>query len=364
MSKAYNFLIKPASSLCNLDCDYCFYKDIANHQNGKKRQIMDSKVMERLIDEALVLSDGEPITFGFQGGEPLLAPISYYEEFTTYVFQRNKRHSDICYTIQTNGSLLTEKHISFFKQNKFLIGLSLDGDRTMHDFHRKAISGESSYNQGIRALKLLQEFDVPYNVLTVITHQSAPHIEEIYHHFRSLQIEYMQFIPVIEPLYSQLFSMPYALTQKDYSSFHKTLWKLYTNDRANGHSVHIRYFDNLLSKMKGHSIEQCGLSGLCYDNLVIEADGTVYPCDFYSIQTYSLGNIMFQSLNDMVRSETMKFFLLQSLKTNSSCCTCELFWLCSGGCRRYHENPLESPSKHRYCEGIKDFLRFVLSTNS
>lgn len=317
--------------------------------------------MKKTIDEVFELSQGGHITFGFQGGEPLLAPLTYFREFINYVNDHQHGSSTISYTIQTNGTLMTEEHARFFKENNFLVGLSLDGGEKIHNLFRIDSMGRPSYEGVIRALDILQKFDVPFNVLIVVTHQSAPHVKDIYEDLKQKGIMQMQFIPVIEPLHVPPFSMDYALTQDDYAQVHQVLWDLYQQDRSQGKLIFVRYFDNLRRMMQNQRVEQCGVSGMCHAQIVVESNGDIYPCDFYSDHDHVLGNIMNDRLLDLVKHPRMKTFILDSLKIHEDCQTCQYYHLCRGGCKRYHHHTQEQGGKNRYCEGIKQFLNHILS---
>lgn len=362
MSKSLHVLVKPASSLCNLACTYCFYLDVAEQQGRHHRHFMTEEIMSRLINEVLLLSDGGQITFGFQGGEPLLVPLDFYRHFIDEVSRLNHKNSKIEYTLQTNGLFITEEHASFFKEHHFLIGLSLDGGEKIHNLFRLSQNGQPTYDRVIQVLDLLKKHDVFFNVLVVVTHQSAPHIKVIYEELKHLGVFYMQFIPVLEPLNTEPFSMSYALTQEDYAFFHSVLWDLYTEDRQKGTFIFIRYFDNLKHMMNKNRVEQCGVSGMCHAQIIVESNGTVYPCDFYSDKNHELGNIMDKTLRDLVKHPIMKSFIIDSLQIHENCQKCDVYHLCRGGCRRYHANTNDSGGKHRYCEGIKQFINLVQKT--
>lgn len=362
MNKSLHVLIKPASSLCNLACTYCFYHDVAKYQETHSRKIMSIEIMKRIIDDTLVMALGKSITFGFQGGEPLIAPLSFYEAFVEYVNEKNIYNTLIQYTIQTNGILLTETHAKFFKNNNFLVGLSLDGGEKINNLFRLTENGIHTYAKVIDALNILKKYEIAFNILVVVTHQSTPYIKDIYNDLKQLGVMFLQFIPVLEPFNSIPFSMSYALTQEDYANYHIDLWDMYKHDRKQGEMVFIRYFDNLKSMINHQRVEQCGVSGMCHAQIVVESDGTVYPCDFYSDSQHKLGNLLENTMSEIVKTKTMSDFIVQSLKVNQECIECKFYTLCRGGCKRYHHEDSSHTSKHKYCEGIKLFLNHVLET--
>lgn len=360
MPSSFHVLIKPASSICNISCDYCFYNDVSTRQTNMNRKVMSDEVMEAVIRQSLAMSPSGNVTFGFQGGEPLIAPLSFYKKFIQCVRELNTENARIAYTLQTNGMLITEEHAQFFSDERFLIGVSIDGSQTTHNRFRKTFNGHGSYEKALQGLSLLQLKGVAFNVLTVLTQQGADAIEETYQLFKDMGISHMQFISVIEPKDEINISPSYALSNEGYARSHQILFDLYRQDKSNGVDVHIRYFDNLLSMMQGHRFEQCGLSGKCHSPIVIESQGNVYPCDFYSDDDHLLGNVLNESIHLLVKKEPMKAFIIDSLKIPARCQTCEVYELCRGGCRRYRKDSFAGASQELvHCEGIKVFLRYV-----
>ncbi len=359
MPSSFHVLIKPASSLCNIACDYCFYEDVSKRQSNMNRKIMSDEVMDAVIGQSLEMSPEGNIMFGFQGGEPLIAPLSFYERFVNRVQELNINQARISYTLQTNGMLVTEEHAKFFHDHNFLLGISIDGTQENHNRFRKTFQGLGSYEKVVQGLKILQRFDVTLNVLTVLTEQSVDTIEETYHALKSLGISHMQFIPVIEDKHN-LKLKSYQLSPEGYAKIHTQLFDLYLKDRMSGLDVSIRYFDNLLSMMKGKRFEQCGLSGKCHSPVVIESNGNVYPCDFYSEDNHVLGNVLNEPLQLLVKKDHMKSFIIESLQVPLKCQSCDVYELCRGGCRRYRKDSLiGSGQELTHCEGIQVFLRNV-----
>ena len=197
-----SIMIKPASSLCNLDCRYCFYHDVAENREEKNLGIMKNDTAENLIKSALQFADGETIAFAFQGGEPLIAGKEYFENFVLLVNKYNTKNSEIFYSVQTNGLLVNEEWAEFFTENKFLVGLSLDGDREANKY-RVDLSGQSRFFQTLTAAKTLEKAKTEFNILSVLTGENAKRIDTIYSYLKSKGFRYLQFIPCLRPFGSQ-----------------------------------------------------------------------------------------------------------------------------------------------------------------
>ena len=192
-------MIKPASSLCNLRCKYCFYCDVAANREVFSLGKMNEETAEKLIKDALGFAEGSSVAFAFQGGEPLLAGMDYFKFFTETVSRYNTKGSEIFYSLQTNGTLINDEWARFFTENKFLIGLSLDGDYEGNKFRVDA-NGQNSYYKIITAANKLKKHKTEFNILTVLTGYCAENAERIYKYFRAQGFGYLQFIPCLRPM--------------------------------------------------------------------------------------------------------------------------------------------------------------------
>ncbi len=347
-----SIMVKPASSNCNLRCEYCFYSDVASKREFPNFGIMSEDTAQNLISSALEFADGESISFAFQGGEPVLAGLDYFKDFTAFVKENNPKNSKIFYSLQTNGTLLNDEFANFFKENEFLIGLSLDGDFENNSF-RKDANGQNSYYKIIKAADLLEKYGVEFNILTVLTGRCADNCEKIYRHFRSKGYKYLQFIPCLRPFESEEESELY-MTAEQYANFLIRTFNLYAKDFVRGNYVSIRQFDNLVRMYLGENPEQCGMCGHCTHQFVAEGNGNIYPCDFYCTDKYLLGNICDTSLEKMANSEKAKDFIRESLQIPDKCKQCRFFALCrAGGCKRQRAD-------RDYCESYQKFFSSCL----
>ncbi|MHC1681944.1 MAG: anaerobic sulfatase maturase [Clostridiaceae bacterium] len=347
-------LIKPASSGCNLRCKYCFYHSISECRTIKNYGIMDDETLTNLVKNILEYSDGY-CTFAFQGGEPTLAGLEFFQKLVELQKQFNYKRVKIENTIQTNGTLIDEKWVKFFCENDFLVGISLDGPKDINDGARVDINGKSTFNKVINAINLLNKYKVHYNVLSVVTSYSARRISKVYSFYKKLGVEFLQFIPCLDEYKSN--PSFYSLDNKRYGEFLKTLFDLWYEDFIRGEKIDIRYFSNLIQMAAGYKPEACGMSGMCQCYFVVEADGGVYPCDFYVTDQYKLGNLNNKNFNQLLVTEKAKKFVECSLEIHDKCKNCKFFKLCRGGCRRWREDSLgQQMSLNRLCEAYEDFF--------
>ena len=306
--KTLNFLIKPASGLCNMRCRYCFYEDETNLREGGNSGIMALDTADTLIEGAFAaLDEGGMVTFAFQGGEPTLAGLLYFEHFVAKVKETNRKNAAVHYAIQTNGLALNGDWAKFFRENGFLVGVSLDGDKAIHDFLRPDAAGKDTWSRVSKNLSLLQKEKVEVNLLCVVSRQCAKHPAKVYRSLQKLG-GYLQFIPCLDPLESERGSMPYSLTPTLYGDFLCALFDEWFRDFAAGKYTSIRLFDDYIHLAMGLPAGTCSTSGTCGAYLVVEGDGTLYPCDFYCLDDWKLGRLGEVSLIDAMEGDTAQKF--------------------------------------------------------
>lgn len=332
--EALSLLIKPSSANCNLGCKYCFYYDVAANREHKSFGFMDETTSEQLIKKAMSAVTKQ-VTFAFQGGEPTVIGLDYFKRFVELV-NKYKTTQNVNYAIQTNGTLLTDEFCQFFHDNKFLVGLSLDGPKEIHDLNRLNQYRKGTFKEVDKAAKLLNKHKVDFNILTVVTKVTVRYTRKIYNYFKAQNYRYLQFIPCIND-FNDPELKPYNITPDDYGKFLVELFDLWYNDLVSGYQVSIRMFDNYVQMMMGLPPESCDMNGFCSVNPVIEADGSVYPCDFYVLDQWKLGNINDQELPELMTSEKATSFLSTGHHYEDKCKTCQYAGLCRSGCRRHKE---------------------------
>lgn len=360
-----NIMIKPVSGLCNMRCKYCFYADVVSHREGGNSGVMSTDMLETVVKRGIQAAETEIryggmgiCTFAFQGGEPTLAGLDFFRKLIEFQKKHNKNHIPIENAIQTNGLVLSESEemVKFFAKNRFLVGLSLDGTRNIHDRNRLDASGEGTFDRVIRAAELLKKHRCEFNILCVINKYNALHGKEIYEEFVGRDMRFLQFIPALDE-FGREGKTEFTLTAQDYGQFLCDTFELYYRDFKNKEPVSIRTFDNYIMMLLGRGAECCGMNGQCSCGNIIEADGSVYPCDFYVLDEYRLGSIEENSLDEMCNSRTARNFIRSSVYVDEQCQKCGFRSLCRGGCRRDRE-PFggRKPRLNRLCDGYKRFF--------
>lgn len=348
-----SLLIKPASAACNLRCRYCFYRDEAAHREAGNRGQMSRETLEILTKKALEFARGCSCTFAFQGGEPTLAGLDFFREAVALQKKYNPGNVRIQNVLQTNGTVLNQEWADFLRENQFLVGLSLDGGQKLHDRNRLDSQGNGTWAQVLEAVRLLQENQVEFNILTVVTKDTASQVPRLYRFFREQKLPWLQFIPCLEPLGAESAEF---LTAADYGKFLKNLFDLWYRDITAGKFIYIQYFENLVGLLRGCPSGSCSGNGFCSIQNVIEADGAVYPCDFYALDQWKLGDIQTHSFRELQNSETARKFVERSRIPPEKCQKCQYYPLCRGGCRRDYA----PEGVNRFCEGFRDFFAYAL----
>lgn len=335
-------LIKPVSSKCNMRCSYCFYHEISQNRYVTDYGFTTIETAKGIIDQASQTSDR--VVYAFQGGEPTLIGIEFYQAFVDYAIEKTKEAD---FLIQTNGLVINKKWVDFFKKYDFLVGISIDGNKYLHNMNRFDTNNKSTYHKTIKAYQSMDKAGVRVNVLTVVTDALAKKIISVYRHYQKMNFKYLQFIPVID-------SNPKCqLSVENYGSFLKTLFDLWYKDLFTERALSIRFFDNLLSMYMGYEPESCVMKGQCSLQFVIESDGSVFPCDFYAYDEYLGGNIKTESFESIKRSSASEKFLSDK-DTPEKCLACGYFSLCRNGCKKSRENGIL-----KYCQAYKDFYSYI-----
>ena len=288
---------------------------------------MSNETATNLIKKVLgFCGESSDISFMFQGGEPLLAGIDFFRGFISTVNSLKDEKTTVNYSLQTNGTLIDEEFCKLFKENNFLIGVSLDGDEATHNAHRC-----DSFKKVMKGISLLKEYGVDFNILSVIT--SKTDAAKLFDFYMENDFRDVQPIYCLDPLSGAKSS--FSLDAKGFARFQKRFFNLWFAEISRGGRFYVRDFDNLLSLMTNGVAEQCGATGRCNAQLVVEADGTCYPCDFYCLDEYECPNINFAAIDDILRSDGLKKFMEFEEPKNTLCPTCPVRQLCGGGCKRY-----------------------------
>lgn len=354
--KNIQLLIKPTSSMCNLNCTYCFYKDVAEHREIENYGFMNIDTLEILIKKALESAEGN-CTIAFQGGEPMLIGLEFYKKVIEFQEKYNINGVCIHNAIQTNGYYLDKQWARFFKENHFLVGISLDGHPKVHNKYRVHKNGKGSFEEVMQGINILQKYEVEFNVLTVITNETANKIESIYKFFMKNELKYQQYIPCLAPIDECKEKTNYTLDVKAYEIFLKKLFELWYKDGMSGTQISIRQFENYVWMLLGYPPESCGMCGVCGYQNIVEADGSIYPCDFYVMDDYKLGNIKTDAFEEIYKKREEIGFIERSRQVHPDCVGCKHYDLCRGGCQRYRDDfSAYQLEKNLYCEAYYNFF--------
>lgn len=352
-----SLLIKPASALCNLDCEYCFYldretdpyKDIA-----QKRMSQDT--LRRMVESYLFYSYPQS-TFAFQGGEPTLAGLPFFEKLVAYQKKFGRAGQAVSNALQTNTILLDDAWCQFLRSYHWLVGASIDGTEEMHDRYRLNRGGEGTWRKVMKSIERMTKHRVDFNALCVLSQANVHQPKEVYRFFRSIGIDYLQFIPLAE-FTPNGERHPFAITAQEYGRFLLEVFELWWPERKN---VRIRYFDNLAEAVAGFMPGNCTMHEICDSYVVVEYNGDIYPCDFFVEPGWKLGNLHTDSWNKIATSAQRARFAYSKKIPHPACAACEYKALCHGGCPSFRVKQRGNPADLDYfCETYKMVYAAVL----
>jgi uncharacterized protein len=324
---------------------------------------MTEKTMTMLIEQAIAGIDvGGQLYFAFQGGEPTLCGREFYERFVAYVQEVSySKRCTVTYALQTNGLLLDDAFCQFLAKENFLIGLSLDGTAEVNDCNRIDRYGKGTFNRIIKTTQRLRKFGVEFNILSVVTKRHLKHAEGLYKFYERQKFTHVQLIPCIASFdVTDNADIPQP---HEYGQFLCRMFELWLRGWERGKPISIREFDNFSSMaMYQQEPELCSMRGACSVSPVVEADGSIYPCDFYVLDQWRLGNIYDSSLQELLINDIAKKFIKRSQQLPSDCESCQWSHWCRGGCRRMWEPWTEkNPSAPKWCAAQKIFIPFALA---
>ncbi len=348
-------LVKPASGLCNMHCDYCFYCDEASKRRTASFGMMSESTLKNVIRRTLTQAERE-YSLAFQGGEPTLCGLDFYRKALLYLRQYNTHGARIRLAMQTNGYCIDEEWASFLSENGFLVGLSVDGIPEIHNRYRHGNDGGDSYEHALRAAELFDRHHVQYNILTVVHREVAEHIREIYRAYRERGWNYLQFITCLDPLGETRGGQEYSLKPLLYGQFLTDLFDLWYEDLKRGQQPYIRQFENYAGILLGYRPEACEQRGFCGVQNVVEADGSVYPCDFYVLDEFCLGNFNSDRLPQIDAARSRITFVERSRHVPEECGSCAYYTLCRNGCYRNRVTEEGGDGRSIFCGGFKMFF--------
>ena len=377
---AFNIMIKPAGSLCNLDCNYCYYLDKAEIYGGKE-PVMTLEMLETCIREYIAANDVQEVMFNWHGGEPLVLGLDFYRKAVA-LEQKYAGDKIIRNTIQTNGTLLTQEWASFFRDNDFLVGISVDGPQDIHDKYRKDKGGAPTFDKVMRGVSLLYRNNVQYNTMTTVNHASEGRGLEVYEFLKSIGSRYMQFMPVVEhvkypagkngkplkyarphivdPSEEGASIAPWSVGSMAFGKFMCEIFDSWVLADVGRYFVNL--FDAALARWCGVMPGTCAYAETCGGNSVIEHNGDVYPCDHFVYPQYRLGNILENDLRTMMTSqEQIRFGISKRNSLPGRCVRCRYRFACNGECPKHRFNVTESGQTglNALCDGYFMFYSHV-----
>jgi len=352
--ESFSVLVKPVSADCNLACEYCFYTPKSALYPETKRHMMSDEILKEFISQFMSLV-GQHVSFGWQGGEPLLTGLDFFQRVVTYQQQFGKPGQIVGNGFQTNATLIDDDWAKLFKRYNFLIGVSLDGPADIHDFYRLDHGGKPSYDRVMRAIDILKRHGVEYNILTLLNQKNVTQPKRIYDFFMVQGFRFFQFIPCIEKDQVTGKAASFSITPEQYGEFLCKLFDLWIGDGRP--STYMRTFDSLLMAYAGEEMPTCVFRKNCGDYVVIEHNGDVYACDFFVEPDWFLGNLMETPLKEIINTPKFKVFREWKSQLTQKCLQCKWFSLCNGGCpkdRTALQDDVARPSY--FCESYKRFF--------
>lgn len=373
-AKPVYVMLKPVGAVCNLACEYCYYLEKKGLYPELKNHIMSEQLLEKFIQEYLETQTMPEVLFTWHGGETLMRPISFYKK--ALEFQRKYargRQIDNC--IQTNGTLLTDDWCRFFKENNFLVGISIDGPQEFHDEYRRNRQGLPSFHKVMKGIELLKKHGVEYNAMAVVNDYNVDYPLEFYNFFKQIECHFIQFAPIVERINSRQKEMrltspeqqdtaielaPFSVGADKWGDFLCALFDEWLKEDVG--TYYVQLFDSTLANWVGEQPGICTLAKTCGHAGVMEFNGDVYACDHFVFPEYRLGNIHTRSLTEMMYSERqLKFGTDKYDKLPGQCKNCEFLFTCYGECpkNRFLHTADGEPGLNYLCRGYRKFFAHV-----
>ena len=374
--RPFQVMAKPIGPRCNLDCTYCYYLEKEKLYPETKRFEMKPDVLEAYIRDYIASQEalgGDEIWFNWQGGEPTILGVDYFRRIIALEEQYRPSGKRIRNALQTNGTLLNDEWATFFKAHDFLIGLSLDGPRALHDGFRVDRAGRPSFDQVMKGLELLKAHGVAFNLLTVVHSANVVKPKEVYAFLRETGAEHIQFIPIVERTADGETLAAAPQIDEDGVDYHVTPWSVLP--RAYGSflsavfdewvrwdvgRIFVQFFDLQLGLAMGAPASLCWFSETCGQGLAIEHNGDLYSCDHYVYPAFRLGNILETPIGDLATSEEqIRFGNAKRDTLPRQCRECDIRFACQGGCpkHRFLTTADGEPGLNYYCRSMKHFMK-------
>ncbi|MXW04139.1 MAG: anaerobic sulfatase maturase [Gemmatimonadetes bacterium] len=362
---AFHVMMKPRGAICNLDCKYCYFLAKEDLYPGSGFRMSDD-LLEEYTRQYIEAQQVPEVTFAWQGGEPTLMGLEFFQKAVEFQKKYQKPDTRIYNSLQTNGTLLDADWCRFFHENDFLIGLSLDGPKALHDAYRVDKGGKPTFDAVMGAAEMMQVHEVEFNILTTVHAANAEHPTEVYRFMRDVvKTRFLQFIPIVERDNDTGYQegnevTKRSVTGKQYGRFLIRIFDEWV--RRDVGKMYVQIFDVSLAAWSGQSPGLCIFMETCGDALALEHNGDLYACDHYVEPDYLLGNITEIPMMEMVLSEQQRAFGQAKLDTLPQyCLSCDVRFICNGGCpkNRIITTPDGEPGLNYLCEGYKAFFHHI-----
>lgn len=364
-------MAKPAGALCNLRCSYCYYLGKSALYAKREEHILTDEMLARFTRQYIEAQTSADVLFTWHGGEPLMRPISFYKKALSYqrAYGYGRR---IANSIQTNATLITEKWCEFFRDNGFLVGVSVDGPAQYHDSFRRTSSGAPSFHRVMHGIKLLEHYGVEWNALATVNSANVLHPLEFYHFFKDIGCHYIQFSPIVERTLKRSDPLclsqgmreggeltQYSVTAEQWGDFLIALFDEWVREDVGIYFIQI--FDSTLALWAGYPSGICTLAPECGHSAAMEYNGDLYSCDHFVFPEYRLGNIRTRTITEMMASEKQKEFAkIKSRLLPNKCRQCRFLFACHGECPKNRFIPAGSGSYMNYlCHGYYRYFTHV-----
>ena len=365
-------MTKAVGAVCNLACDYCYYLEKTNLYKDISKHVMSDELLEKFIKEYIGSQTMNDVLFTWHGGETLMRPLSFYKRAVELQKQyANGKHIDNC--IQTNGTLLTDEWCRFFKENNWLVGISIDGPQEFHDEYRKNRQGRPSVVKVMHGIELLKKHGVEWNAMAVVNDYNADYPLDFYNFFKEIGCKYIQFAPIVErivphtdgrhlasPMDKEEKLADFSVSPEQWGNFLCAIFDEWVKKDVG--EIFVQIFDSTLANWMGVQPGVCSMAETCGHAGVMEFNGDVYSCDHYVFPEYKLGNIYKNSLIEMMYSERQQEFGLMKKKSlPQQCKDCEFLFACNGDCpkNRFAKTKDGEPGLNYLCSGYYKFFKHV-----
>jgi uncharacterized protein len=358
VSREFQVFAKPVSSLCNLNCHYCYYSK-KEHLFPKGESFrMPDDLLEEYILQHINASPSSMINFSWHGGEPTILGLDYFRKIVAFQRKHRLPNQHITNGLQTNGTLIDEDWCRFFATEGFVVGLSLDGPQEMHDLYRVTKDQNPTHKQAIHGYKLLQKHRIPCNVLCVVHSQNVQQPTQVYRYFKELKAQYVEFLPLVEPQSGKEGDVSQrTVSTQALGDFLCTVFDEWM--RQDIGRVRVQLFEEVSRTAFGQEHALCIFRKTCGDVPVIEHNGDFFSCDHFVNVEHRVGNILETPLVDLLESPAQRAFGQAKLDRLPGCCRgCDVLEFCHGGCPkdRILYTPEGEAGLNYLCEGYKRFF--------